>query len=339
MDLFQIMGELLRFLKDKKWGILIIALVLAGTVPTVRYLMSPYENEEQEAAYEDLNIRYQQEAASFQFIVKNEDGTLFTNSAIIDEYLSQRDVVQEIEKTTGLSFGQWIENEQLLGLNKTSQFRGGLGVIRTLSSDLMTMRVLVGKSLEENLAIAQAYYDLLSQNQVPLLGDKDVFMIHNVTDQELLSVDQYPYLTSTAALDGFTRLTPKKGLVLGVAAFIAGLLLASIGAIFLRLRDPKIRYAFDYAWSMDDHQIVIKPHERQKLISLLQAGHDRGAIILSQTPLQEVDSMDDYLKLRADQANEIIIHVKAGETDKSWFSHQYHMAKVIHIPIVIIQEN
>lgn len=337
MEIIQFIEEVISYIKTKWWVLVICGLLFAGGLPALSSLSSPYELPDQEAAFQDLYQRYEQLPANFQFIVKNQDGTLFTNSSMIDEYLSQDQVIAEVEAQTGIDFSDWKENEKLLNLYKNGTFRGGLGGYRAPSSDILTLRFLVGKSLEENMAIAQAYYDLIAQRKISLFDDKEVLMVNQVVDYELLSKEQFPGLTSPDNLSGFVSRTPKSYIVLGIAGFIGGCVLGTIGVFVLRFFDRKISYSFDYAWALEDQFLHFSGQDKVRLSTFIQAQIDKGSQVLSQVGQTEFTTFSDLLEMNPNLPSDVIILVQAGVTDKAWYHDQYQLTKASGAKILVIQ--
>lgn len=339
MELFTLIKEVLRYLKSKWYLILATALIVGLAGPAVRIWLNRFETPEMAAAYQDLSHRYSQEAGNFQFIIQNEDGTMFTNAALIDEYLSQKAVVDQVEEATGLNYEALLENEQLLELNKTSQFRGGIAAIRNPSSEIMTLRILAGNNEEENLKITQAYADLLMNNQIPFLSGKSIELIHPVTNQALLSERLFPNLTSGASLQVVNPLNKKSLVILFVGAMLAGGLIGVFILFMLRFKDEKIGYAFDYAWGLDDlHYLYDAKKTQTPLKDLIEVPQGLERLVLSQEALEGVESHASFSQTDTD-VEEIVILIQAGHTSKGWYRDIYKLAKLYQLPVKIIQIN
>lgn len=336
MELFTLIRELLRYLKAKWYWILVFSLIAGLIAPTAKVFLNRFETPEMAEAYQDLTSRYSQEAASFQFIIQNEDGTMFTNAALIDEYLSQKEIVDRVQDETGIQYATPLENERVLELYKTSQFRGGIAAIRNSSSDIMTLRILVGQSVEENLKIAQAYADILMHNQIPFLSGKTVELIHSVTDQPLLSDKMYPNLTSEKSLQVVNPINKKSLVILFLAAIMAGGLMGIFFLLVLRLKDRKIRYAFDYAWGLDDLHVLYPIKSNQTLQELIELPKGLNRIVLCQEELDQIHTDSNFVEHQS-SIDEVVILVIEGKTSKAWYQDMYRLATLYKLPVKIIQ--
>ena len=144
MSLTTVLNELWRFIKDKKLKILIGAIlvsvlsVIGGNViqrvidqPTEEEQIStnngagptPTMAEDLQESREYLSDIYEHEPANFEIFAQLEDGDIFINSFIFDEYFSLPEVVEEIENKTGVAYSDTLEHEKKLERFKTSRYR------------------------------------------------------------------------------------------------------------------------------------------------------------------------------------------------------------------------
>lgn len=341
MSLWEIMAELIRFMRNQWIRIALGAVLFSAIAVGVRYMTSGPSSPELQAAYDDLYERYAQEPAEVQFVVLNEDGTLFENSFIFDEYFSQSEYIQKVEEETGIKFEGWIDAEILMDLQKNSTYRGGLAVLRNTSSSTMTLRVLVAKSSEENLAIAKAYQKLLESNDLPILEGKTVSILMPAAIGEVLPEIMFPNLATVSVLNSNAQLTLKNMLVFGVAGAIAGAVLVIILLLFMRLLDPVIRYAFDYTWRFQDYHMTINENNHDSMYSYLTLPYNVSRIIVTMQPstinLQNNNlHVLDTLSNISDEVEEIVMIVHANATTKEWFHQQYQLARLLQARIKII---
>lgn len=342
MSLVTMIQELFRFIKDNLWKILIGAIIVSLVVVGLRYQTGQLDSLEMEEAYQDLMVRYDNEPAEFQFVVTKEDGTLFNNSAIFDEYFSQPAIVALIEKETGIHFNGWKKSEEALGLFKTSTFRGGLAAHRNPSSDVITVRVLVGKNEQENLEIATAYQALLEQKEIPFINNHSISILNDAAIGEQLSSLQFPDLVTVKTLKGSAAISKRSLLIFAVAGLIMGAIITTVILFLMRLLKKKINYAFDYSWGMNDNHFIYKKDHPMQLSDLIRLPKKNNRIVLYQenTILPnnlQVDQSMNHLKSLQHSVEEIVILIESGKTDKEWYHEQHTLANLYHVPIKIIQ--
>lgn len=354
MSLLTILQELWRFIKDYSLRILLGAIAVAILAVGGRYYSANiFVEEGQEEATHYLSEVYAQTPASLEMIVTLEDGTVYTNSHIFDEYFSNAQVIKQVEEATGIEFHQWRESEIALKLYKTSGFRGGLASIRDSSSNIFTLRFLVGKTSEENLAIAQAYADILTSGDIPFLRNSTISIITEPISKELLPFEIYETLANPETLNPFKSPSTPSYIVYAIAGLIVGTI-ATIGLSFLwRLSKKKITYGFDYAWSVEDYHLLYQTDNdnTSTLQEFIRVPAKKNRVVLSQTSaeaiLQPVLVEEEYKGLLIlntlqelaeieSRPEEIVILVHSNHTDKVWYREQAILAGLYNVPIKII---
>lgn len=347
MDLVTIVHEIFRFLKDYFFKILLGAVLVSVVAVGLRYYRSDFDSKEVKEAYGSLLTRYEQEPAEFQFVVTKPDGTLFNNSFIFDEYFSQTEQVTHVENVTGIKFAEWLVEENILELQKSNTFRGGLAALRVPSADVITLRVLVGKTSEDNLKIAQAYQKLLENSELPFLKGNTVTILNEASLIERLPLDQFPTLANASSLSQISNLTPRSMVIFGVAGLIAGFLLTAVLLFVLRLFKKEIVYAFDYTWDMDDMHLIYRRKNNesntnlQDLITIPELAH-RYVIIQGDPnnllPVEDQRNTKCVTKVQdiKTEVQEIVLVIYSLQTTKAWYNHQYQLAKLYRVPVKII---
>lgn len=354
MSLLTILKELWRFIKDYSLRILLGAIAVALLAVGGRYyLTNVFVEEDQEQAYHYLSEVYAQTPASLEMIVTMEDGSIYTNSHIFDEYFSNDQVIKQVEEATGIEFRQWREAEKALKLFKTGGFRGGLASIRDSSSNIFTIRFLVGKTDEENLAIAQAYSDILTSGDIPFLRNSTISIITEPISKDLLPAEIYESLANPQTLNPFKSPSAPMYIVYAVAGSIVGAIATIALTFFLRLSKKKITYGFDYAWSVDDYHLLYHTNHNNSstLQEFIRVPVKENRVVLSQTSaeaiLQPVLVEEDFKGLLIVNAlqelvdvesnpEEIVILVHSNHTDKVWYREQAILAELYNVPVKII---
>src|SRR5699024_12605399 len=85
---------------------------------------------------------------------------------------------------------------------KSRDFRGGLAAVRNTSTDEITMRVLVGQTAEENLAVAEAIYQYIVDGNVPIYENYDLTFLSTPDIGEDLTVDENMMIPTSETLSG-----------------------------------------------------------------------------------------------------------------------------------------
>lgn len=335
--------ELFRFIKDNIAKLLLGALAVSLLLTGGKYYLATKDQTEEDlvSAYESLVTIYEQEPAEFKFIVQNEDGTLFDNSFIIDEYLTQPEVAQQIESLSQVPIQAMLDQEQLLGLYKTSKFRGGLAVIRDTSTNLMTARIQMAPESEGNLAIASVIEQLIKQSDIPFLKGKEVIIFQAPSIGETIDPEANPLADPLSELEKPTGGVGIKSLIrTGVLGLVAGFILTAGGLFVFRLLNRKIHYGFEYSWDLNDQHLLYQPHKYpgialNELINLPQVSN---RLILDQT----VESNTANWSKGIDQLSqtvpveEIVFIIRPEKTTKKWYDEQYTLSKLYRCPLRII---
>ena len=354
MSLLTMIREFWRFIKDYRMKILLGSVVVALLAVGGRYFLSQTQLEDTQEHYDYLANVYQQTPASLEMVATLEDGQLFTNSHIFDEYFSKPHVIQQVEDMTGIDFSQWYESEQALELFKTGGFRGGLAAIRDSSSNVITLRFLVGQTAEENLAIAEAYAEILREGNLPFLRNTEVVLITEPVSGDLIPFEIYENLASPETLNPYAGPSAPSFIIYGVAGLIAGLFLTAAAIFVLRLNKSKITYGFDYTWTLDDYHLLYERDKTQGKSSLeefLRVPQVEHRVVLSQQPVESsvntslidpeqaglvfLNSLQELAEV-AIQPDEVVVLVQSNQTDKNWYQEQMLLAKLYSVPVKII---
>lgn len=354
MSLVTLISELWRFFKDYLIKILFGAIITAILVVGLRYLLTPDIDEEVVSHYDYLQNVYSQEAAEFQAIVVNEDGTLFNNSFIFDEYFSRPEVIEQIEAETDVALMPWYEAEMALELFKSRQFRGGLANIRNTSTDIMTFRFLVAPTAEENLKVAQAYADLLISADIPFITNHKISLIQEPVINEFLDLENIDSVPTETTLSEYAKPSLISTILYAVIGFVLGIFIMIVSLLFLRVFKKRINYGFDYTWQLEDQHLLLSHEHLNQGIDLdafLKIPKVTQRVILSQTNQQfpvDFDWMSQegtiFLNRLQDviesdlvvEPDEIIILIYAQQTERAWYQNQAELAHLFSVPVKII---
>lgn len=361
MESLTLARELKRFIKENKIIIMIITFVILALTVGLTLLSPKIQNSlgrpMENPAEEDI-------PAIFQFYVQYENGESFHNSAIVEEFFFQADVVAQIEAETGVAIQEALDEQWESGFVKTQDDRGVLGVARNGTSLVFTANATLASS-EENLAVMQAYFDYLQSGNIPVLEGKDVFILREPENMDYLRAgsielnEEAP--TSNTAFDI---------LLMGGVGLFGGLLAGIMLALFYQLFRKVITYAFSFGWNEEDiYQSYSMTEQSDREQKALQQAvlhpYMEMKVLLAQDELNEemknqifqdkrVNLITDLTAARTDQMNVIVLRdlseldpmlameecilvVNSGHTEKKWYARQRELLKNYDTQIKVIQ--
>lgn len=369
MSLTTILSEIWRFIKENiikiiAGAVLICVLTVLGSLflPNLMDQTSEEEvdneqltqttpDEDAKVSYEYLTNIYEQEPAEFEMFIQLEDGNIFGNSFIFDEYFTSPAVVEEIEHETGIEYSQTLAHEANLGLNKTSKYRGSIAGIRNTSSNVITIRVQVAESSKDNLILAEAFADQILNKEIPFVEGMSVTSISEPKIGEQLLEDDLEMVSSLKSVGKFASAESKKRSILlyAIAGFIIGLFVITIILFIIQLFKNKINYAFQYSWDFRDNHFIFKAgKENEKLKKILSAPETTNQIIVHQKndfveqfidakqDIKDTETLSRFAKNKT-AIDEIILLVESNFTDKKWYNEQYYLAEKYDSQLTIIQ--
>lgn len=364
MSLTTIINEICRFIKKNFIKILVGAIVISviailGSLFLPNLIGQSNEISEetelnQSQSDEDTQVSrsylldvYSQEPAEFEVFIQLEDGNIFGNSFIFDEYFTSDQIVKEIESETGINYSQTLEHEKKLGITKTSQYRGSIAGIRDSSTNIITIRVQVSETSEENLILAEAFAERIINNEIPFIQGLNVTFLSSPIIGEKLVESDLQMVSSPRSIGILSPTTSENRSILlyGIAGFILGLMLMLILLFIVQLFKNKINYAFQYSWDFNDYHFVTTLSKMgSDFVSLLQFNETKRQLVISQdSKFPEFLSSDNNISQSltrhtqvAEKIDEIILIIESNKTDKKWFSEQYQLAEKYSTQITII---
>lgn len=356
MDSLTLANELKRFFKENRLIIAITTLLTIAAVIGLGFFASQSSLQEPgKDADKQVGM-----PAIFQFYVQTEDGNSFGNSAVVEEFFLQSEVVAEIEAKTGVSITPALKEQRLEGFVKTQTDRGVLGVMRDGSSHVFTANATLGTK-EENLAVMEAYFDYLNSGEIPVLTDKDVYILKEPTNMQFLMNDNEEFELSEETNPTFNA---KRAILAGVVGLFGGVIAGILLALLYQLFRKVITYAFSFGWdetdiyqrlSKDDtravQQTVLQPFAETKVIVTQfpeavklseTATHEKVNLVSEKQPLQlgamniltvsDLAELDPLLPV-----DECIIYVESGKTEKRWYEKQRMQLKNYDTRVKVIQ--
>lgn len=345
------MNELWRFFKDNLLRIVIGSLLIAIITVGARYFITDFIFSDKQEAADYLETVYSQEPSSFKAVVTIEDGQIFSNAHLFDDYFSSPEVVELIESETGIDFQQTIESEHTLELFKSPSFRGSISGVRDTASGTFIFRILAGQTAEENLAIATTYRDLLESGDIEFMTNQQATITVEPFIGEIVDTEEYLNVPTLDTLSIYRSNNARSLIVYGVLGFIVGLILMSGLFFLLRLRKQKINYAFEYVWDLNDQHVLVNSTKTGASINLQDAIRIptlQNRWVIAQNPLADFasDAKNEENELYIANLHElshqipspkqIVLVIQANHTDKQWFKDQMSMATLYNVPIKIV---
>lgn len=339
MDIHTFIKEMLLLLKEniKKIAILTGAAVLLFLAVQGASLF--FNRGGGSTAEEDSDFQ----TAYFDIYIEQDDIGTFLNSYLIEEIMKREFVIGQIEEETQIAIVPVLE-EYALENEATFTNDDPINVDRNTSSHIMHITFDIGSS-EENLTVAEAYYNWFETTDFSFFDNKDVYYLAQpalVTDEDL----------QTASSGSFSLTTFAVRFVFAVfAGLVLGVLVSFISALFSKT----IQYGFTYGWDENDIFLNYTGSKDAKAIvnSMLRSEYNQIAIIsefpLSETILEEIKNPEyagKQLRIYADIAEmdvsekvqEFILVVERKKTTKEWYQNQRKQLKAFrHTAVKIIQ--
>lgn len=351
MSLITVISELWRFFKDNFLRILLGAVLIAFLTVGGRYVVSNYLFADQKASADYLSHIYSQEAASFRAVVTIEDGQLFSNAHLYDDYFTTSELVDLVEERTDVSIQETLDHELVLELYKTPTFRGSIGGVRDTATGIFIFRFLVGDNAEENLRVAQAYRDILINESVPFAGNHNINIITEPAIGEMLDIEEFTSLASPEVLSIYNSDSVPSIVVYGALGLMIGIIIMTFIYFLLRLRKPKIAYAFEYVWDMNDQHVIIDTDQANYLDNLkyaIRTPYIDHRWIISQNPLGDQSLSENSANNEIMSSNlaemvelqqmphQIVIIVSANHTTKIWYKEQLALSRLYNVAVKVI---
>lgn len=352
MSLSILLSELWRFVREHVLALLAGTLIIAILVTGAGYLhkqktaeqllndTSQASPEEIKAAADYLETAYETEPVSFRFVAMQKDGNQFMNSFVFDEYFRSKEERAKLAQKTGVDLEKWYQSECQLGIDQSSEFRGGLAGVRDMSSGVVTMRVQVGQSEEENMKVAQAMYEEI-KNQTPAFAkDFDMTLLEAPTTENFLTEDDQRLVSGPSTLSEYVGLNQRPLLVYAFLGALLGIFATAFVLFLWQWQRGKVRYAFDYSWSLPMLFFLINQKRETAEAELRQAATlpAQKRLILRQAgePILAGEKTHTQCEALPEDLKELVIWIDAGQTDKAWLQQQFQVAKLWGGPLKVI---
>lgn len=345
--------EIKRFLTDNAKFIVIGTITFSVIIVTLMtYLDISRDVENNNKNENEDDIMLESSSAYFQFYAEYDEGDQFTNVGLIRQFLNLDDVKNSISTKTNIDIKEIEKNYNSEFKEFDDEFTV-MNISRNSNNNVFTVMINTGNE-DDNLLLAEHYYDLLMNNEFDFLYNKIFFtfveprmitddMVEEVSeDESSVSITPRMLITNTAI-----------GLIVGVVVLVG---LALLKEIF----GQKINYSFAYNVREDDKTLLFDPeHNDQGLLNtFVNLPIDENKIILIEQYDQGKSVNDSVDKLLLDinfektkvvnslsslpsnyQISEIIIIIVPYMTSRKWYNNQLEISGLYRTPTKIVQVN
>lgn len=334
--------EILKFLKNNLIKIIVGTLLIA-TLFTGWTIFTLEEPEEEVLVAEAPPV-------NFHFYIEDIDEDVFTNNSLMDQYVTLPKILQTASDATNTKLSEVVEETENTALvnYKESGYTNIIGVTKNNSSVLHEFYVNVGNE-ENNMAIAEYYFNLFTEGEIPFLEDKTVYVFQGPEIEEFDEVDSF----NVTAIEEINIVqTVIVGIIFGGIVTIGILVLLS----FLT---KKLHYFFSYTLKADDYFVLIdeKFNNLSEMNQLLTSYTKNNNVVITQnTEKSHNNNYNNLMKELSDKTSfekynsvfeipnfinidQIIYVVEEGSTSRAWYEKQRKYDNLFGLPTIVIQVN
>lgn len=257
----------------------------------------PLEEQLEPEEIEMIVDKLQEDGVEFSFYLEKESADPFKSPDLLKELLVSPNVLNTVEQEANTKI---IPSPEL-------------AVNVSLNSDNLLLTVTVGTGdVYKNKAIADAYFKIISEENTPFFDNKTVFIVDEPETTEML--DNEDNINETEINSSLTMgsLTPKRIILLAIAAIVLGITIGVIIALALSLLKKEVDEIYGFA--VDDEDTILnmsKLNKQSKEEISKQVVHSiihpskKTKLVLSETKLD-----NEIVKKLHDEAN---IHFENSE--------------------------
>lgn len=328
-----------RFLKENKKRILLFTILGAVIFAlfTAVNLIKNNDDSTENAQTEEIS-----DMAQFVIYIEKNDDTHFNNNVLLEKLLFSNETVKVAEKETGVEITDLLVEQEETEFVPTAEDRGAIGIVRDLSNETMVFQVKVG-SEEDNMKVANYYFDKIQNNEVDLLKDKKVYVLNTPEIKELSQED-------TAFIEETTKtISPLLLIVELVVSLFAGFVLGVLVSILYHVFNKKISYAFNY--NIDEKDMFLMERESQDNLvyditnpkseeKIIVAEHSLPSSLLNNvsTKSQKIMTTSNLIEISPKlDIEEIVFVIVENNTTKAWYNTQREYLKKFDSAVKIIQ--
>lgn len=277
--------------------------------------------------------------AYLEIYIEQENLGAFGNSYLLEIISTQEDVIDTIEKDTGIEIQSVLATfaEDNLPIYTEDD---PINIERNTSSNLMYITVEIGSD-EENLKVANAYMEWFQNTNSNFFDDKEVYII---TEPALIDIEELG--KKTEGISTSSLILPI------VAGIVIGSILGLIISLLKVLVNEKIIYGFAYGWNPNDLYIKkLNKIDSDQLVHDILIGNSDSIAIISQEKLSS-EVTDKLMRANRQEGifnnisavpiekniEEFVIVIERNKTSKEWYNTQRNTLKLYpHSRVKIIE--
>lgn len=299
----------------------------------------------------------------FRIYVEQEDGTIYINSMIIEEYFLLPKVIAEAERKTGVEISDLLDEEVEENFEKTQYDRGALGLSRNGSTHIFTFTTDVGTEAE-NLKVAEFYFDYLNSGELNMLENKHVYI---VSEPEVFDAKSYAasdIVVEQSSMNNSTDFSIKEIALSILAGIILGFFTGTFITLAKSFISKKISYSFNYAVSDYDKILAMEKgnwdllvrkllHTTKNLVVIFNEGNsnelreellkhsninlisEEGQFVNGKANVLLANNLSDVSPQIA--LDNVVVLIDTFNTDKKWYKTIFKTIHSLVTEIVIIQ--
>lgn len=359
--------EVKKFIKNNIKKIIIYTIVLGTILGLILFFMNRRPSDSIDS---QGNSNTETSVAYFQYYSEREDGSALTNLSVVREYFSREEIIEDWADEFGvpkeniaiedefiftdevelaLENNQEIDEEEVIF--EEDQDIVNLNMYKGDYSHLFTLTI-TSQDEQLSLDIAEYYYELLENNEIPFYHDKNVYIFKEPKISEnLIRVDDTVEIELTES-NSISVINIIVGYILSFA-IVTGII------VIQSLFSKKLSYSFSYLWDEKHLFLLFDPKQNNKneLTQFLSYPDTKEKVILSENEVSETLSKllsqslltnkgplpvyNNVTDFNMNQGlEEIIILVNEGETSRKWYKEQQNLLSIYnHALVKIVQIN
>lgn len=331
--------ELKRFLKEniKIYSMFaIIGILLFGVTLF-------FQNKDNNSNKESVDIQQDARMATFVFYVENAQQNVYVNSNFLDSIFLSQEYINRAEVETDVEISELIEKQINSDFVPTLLDRGYIGVGRDVHNETMMFQAKLGTE-EENLAVANYFYDLVINDEISFLANKEVYLVREPYLIEM--VEENVSASNETNAETSVIVTVLKGIIFVIVGLFVGIIFAFLYHLFT----SKINYSFSYEFDETDVFFVIRDETEELITTIVNPNYGQKLIVSEENlpdslkaAVQKNDESNYHFSNNLIMENpeqdfkEIVFVIIENQTDKRWYYKQREILKKFNRPVKIIQ--
>ena len=160
------------------------------------------------------------------------------------------------------------------------------------------------------------------------------------TMENFLTEDDQRLVSGPSTLSEYVGLNQRPLLVYAFLGALLGIFATAFVLFLWQWQRGKVRYAFDYSWSLPMLFFLINQKRETAEAELRQAATlpAQKRLILRQAgePILAGEKTHTQCEALPEDLKELVIWIDAGQTDKAWLQQQFQVAKLWGGPLKVI---